>query len=70
MHKFLGVNDLGLVCYASETLIAQKGIEEVKENMGLVRRYPVKVDLSGNIVMVAGDSHEDAVRRYLNRKVK
>ena len=69
-NKFLGVNDRGLACYASETLIAQKGIQEVKENMGLIRRYPVKVDLSGKVVMVVGDSHEDAVRRYLNRKVE
>lgn len=70
MHKFLGVNDRGLACYASDALIAQKGIEEVKENMGLVRRYPVKVDLSGTVVMVAGGSHEDAVRRYLNSRIK
>ena len=66
--RFLGVNNRGLGCWASENLIAQIGLKEVKENMGLIRRYPVRTDLSGNIVMVEGDSHEDAVNRYLNRK--
>ena len=67
---FLGVNDRGLQCWASPMLIAQRGLREVREMMGLIRRYPVKTDLSGNVVMVEGDSHEDAVNRYLNRKIK
>ena len=67
---FLGVNDRGLGCWASQELIAQRGLREVREMMGLIRRYPVKTDLSGSVVMVEGDSHEDAVNRYLNRKIK
>lgn len=67
---FLGVNNRGLQCWASQELIAQRGLREVREMMGLVRRYPVKTDLSGTVVMVEGDSHEDAVNRWLNRAVK
>lgn len=67
---FLGVNNRGLGCWASQELIAQRGLREVREMMGLVRRYPVKTDLSGTVVMVEGDSHELAVNRYLNRTVK
>jgi hypothetical protein len=67
---FLGVNDRGLGCWVSPMLIAQRGLREVREVMGLVRRYPVKTDLSGTVVMVEGDSHEDAVNRWLNRTVK
>jgi hypothetical protein len=65
---FLGVNNRGLFCYASEILLDQVGKRKVMEKMGLIRRYPVKVDLSGKVVMVEGDSHEDAVNRYLRNK--
>lgn len=60
----------GLTVYASDNLIAQAGMHEIKERLGLVRRYPVKVDLSGHTVMVEGDSPEDAIQRYLNRVEK
>jgi hypothetical protein len=65
---FLGVNNKGLACYASGELLAQKGEREVLEQMSLVRRYPVRTNLSGSIVMVEGSSHEDAINRYLRRK--
>ena len=65
---FLGINNEGLACYASPSLLAQVGKREVRERMGLIRRYPVRIDLSGNTVMVEGDSHEDAVNRWLNRR--
>ena len=68
-HIPFGVKDSQII-YVSETLLAQKGEREVREALGLIRRYPVKTDLSGNIVMVEGDSHEDAVQRYLNRVSK
>ena len=68
-QRAIGVKD-GMVVYVSDTLLAQKGEREVREQLGLVRRYPVVTDLSGNIVMVEGDSHEDAVQRYLNRVEK
>lgn len=59
----------GKEVWVSDSLLAQVGEREVKEQLGMIKRYPVKTDLSGNIVMVEGDSHEDAVNRYLNRVV-
>jgi hypothetical protein len=38
---YLGVNDKGLHVYVSGELIAQKGLREVREALGFVRRYPV-----------------------------
>ena len=67
--KLIGYKD-GISVYVSDELLAQKGEREVREQLGLIRRYPVKTDLSGNEVMVEGDSHEDAVRRYLSRTIK
>ena len=67
--KLIGYKD-GMAAYVSDALLAQKGEREVREQLGLVRRYPVKTDLSGNVVMVEGDSHEDAVQRYLSRTIK
>ena len=67
--KLIGYKD-GMAVYVSDALLAQKGEREVREQLGLVRRYPVKTDLSGNVVMVEGDSHEDAVQRYLSRTIK
>lgn len=64
MDNLIGYKD-GMCVYASDTLLAQKGEQEVMEQLGLIRRYPVKTDLSGRIVMVEGDSHEDAIQRYL-----
>ena len=66
---FLGYKN-GLAVYTSDTLLAQKGGREVREHLGLIRRYPVKVDLNGKEVMVEGDSHEDAVKRYLSHTMK
>ena len=72
MNKYgqvlLGYKD-GKEVWVSDSLLYQKGEREVREQLGMIRRYPVKTDLSGNIVMVEGDSHEDAVNRYLNRMV-
>jgi hypothetical protein len=67
--KLIGYKD-GLAVFASDALLAEKGERVVKEALGMVRRYPVQTDLSGNVVMVEGDSHEDTVRRYLTRTVK
>jgi hypothetical protein len=66
---FLGVNERGLACYASPALIAEKGEIEVARRMGLeIRSYPVKIDLSGLVVMVEAMSHEDAVNRWHRRQ--
>ncbi len=67
--KLIGYKN-GMSIYVSETVLAQIGEREVREQLGLIRRYPVKTDLSGNVVMVEGDSHEDAVQRYLSRTIK
>jgi len=67
--KLIGYKD-GMGVYVSDTLLAQKGEREVRRRLGLIRHYPVKTDLSGNVVMVEGDSHEDAVQRYLSRTIK
>ena len=67
--KLIGYKD-GMAVYVSDAILAQKGEREVREKLGLIRLYPVKTDLSGNVVMVEGDSHEDAVQRYLSRTIK
>lgn len=64
--KLIGYKD-GMAVFVSGTLLAQKGEREVREQLGMIQRYPVKTDLSGNVVMVEGASHEDAVARYLSR---
>jgi len=55
----------GHVIWASDYALAQVTMHEVKEHFGLVKRYPVVINLSGRTVMAEGDSHEDAVNRYL-----
>ena len=61
----------GMIVYASETLIAQKGLREVKRQLGLTRRYPVRVDLSGKVLMVEASSQEEAIHLFLtDRKAK
>jgi len=61
--KPIGFKD-GQVVYVSEVALAQVGERKIKEALGLIRRYPVKTSLSGGVVMVEGNSHEDAVQRY------
>lgn len=62
----LGIKDNKQV-WVSCSLLYQKGEREIKEQLGMIERFPVKTDLSGNIMMVEGVSHDDAVNRYLNR---
>ncbi len=54
--------------WVSIDVLAQKGLRRIVSELGLERRYPVKTDLSGKVVMVEGLSHEDAVNRWLNRR--
>jgi len=68
-HTPIGIKN-GMVVYVSYSALAQTGAREIKEALGMVQRYPVTTDLSGNVVMVEGESHEDAVRRYLTRVEK
>lgn len=60
----------GMALYVSDAALAQIGERGIREVFGIARRYPVKADLSGNIVMAEGDTHNDAVQRYLSRTMK
>lgn len=62
----IGVKD-GMGVYVSVAALAQYGLGEIKEKLSMTKRWPVKTDISGNVVMVEGATHEDAVNRYLNR---
>ena len=57
----------GMGIYVSAAMLGQLGLLECKERIGLTKRWPVQTDLSGNIVMVEGATHQDAINRYLNR---
>ena len=57
----------GMGVYVSFEMLGQLGLRECKERLGLTRRWPVRTDLSGNVVMVEGDTQQDAINRYLNR---
>jgi hypothetical protein len=56
--------------FVSATAIVQGRLRELKDNLGLLERWPVIIDLSGNVVMVEGETHEDAINRYTNRVKK
>ncbi len=56
--------------FVSAYTLLQYGLRKSKEQLGLIKTWPVRTDLSGGIVMVEGDTHEDAVERYLNRVEK
>lgn len=66
--KRLGCKD-GMEVFVSDLAIAQHGERHCAEMLGLVKRWPVKTDLSGNTVMVEGATHEEAIQRYLSRTV-
>lgn len=63
--KLIGFKD-GMAVYVSDMALAQVGEREAREQLGLIKRYPVKTSLSGNVVMVEGDNHQDAIERYLS----
>ena len=56
--------------FVSSAALCHLGLRECKERAGLTKRWPVRTDLSGNVVMVEGETHEDAINRYLNRVEK
>jgi hypothetical protein len=60
----------GMGVYVSAALLGQLGLRECKERLGLTKHWPVRTDLSGSVVMVEGETHEDAINRYLNRNEK
>ena len=57
----------GDAVYVSHTTLAQFGLREIKERLGMTKLFPVRTDLSGGIVMVEANSQEEAIERYLNR---
>lgn len=62
----IGYKD-GNAIYVSHSTLAQFGLREINERFGLTKRFPVRTDLSGNSVMVAANSQEEAIEQYLNR---
>lgn len=62
----IGVKN-GMGVYVSAAMLGELGLQECKERLGLTKRWPVRTDLNGNIVMVEGETHEEAINRYLNR---
>lgn len=62
----IGTQD-GKGVFVSATTLGQLGLRECKERLGLTKRWAVRTDLSGNTVMVEGETHQDAINRYLNR---
>ena len=58
----------GRLVYVSENLLAQKSIKEIKESLGLTKRFPVKTDLSGSAVMIEAERQEEAIDIYLRTK--
>jgi hypothetical protein len=59
----------GMRVFVSDAAIATHGERRCAEMLGLVKRWPVKTDLSGTVVMVEGATHEDAIQRYLYRTI-
>lgn len=60
----------GKSVHVSRSTLAQFGVREIKERLGMTKRFPVRTDLSGNSVMVAANSQEEAIERYLSRLEK
>lgn len=54
-----------MAAFVSDEVLATHSVNECKRKLGMEHRYPVKTDLSGNVVMVEADSHQDAVQRWL-----
>ena len=69
-ERYLGINEHGKLVYASELLIAKYGLEKVKIELGVMRQFPVRTDLSGNTVMVYANSQEEAIDKWLNAKAR
>lgn len=63
----IGVVD-GQPVFASMQAIGHFGAKAIREQLGLVKMFSVVVDLSGNAVLVAADSQEEAMQIYLKRK--
>lgn len=65
----IGFKD-GRGIHVSAAALCQLGLRECKERAGLTKRWPVRTNLIGGVVMVEGDTQEDAINRYLNRVEK
>lgn len=66
MKRYLGIKD-GKAVYVSEELLEQYGEHYTMQMLGMVKFWPVITDLSGHTIMVEGETHEDAVQRYLTK---
>lgn len=56
--------------FVSAAALGQFGLRECKERAGLTKRWPVRTNLIGGVVMVEAETQEDAINRYLNRVEK
>lgn len=60
----------GDAVYVAHSTLAQYGLREIKERLGMTRLFPVRTDLGNGVVMVEANSQEEAIERYLNRVEK
>lgn len=58
----------GSPVFASMQQIGHLGAKAIREQLGLIKMFSVVVDLSGDAVLVAADSQEEAIQKYLKRK--
>jgi len=65
-YKFIGVKN-GLPVYVSDAAIMQCGERRLKQELGLIKKFPVVTDLNFNTVMVEAGSQQDAINKYLER---
>lgn len=64
MKQFIGFKN-SLAIYVDEYVIMQKGLKRIKSEFGLLRSFPVKTS-SNSTIMIEADSHEDAIKHYLD----
>ena len=63
----IGIKNGEVVC-VSDAAIAQKGLREIKEALGLTQWYPVKTSWSGHVVMVDAKSYEEAIDIHMRSR--
>ena len=56
--------------YVSDAALAQYGEGEIMRNLGTIKAFPVKTDLSGNEIMIYAATQEEAINKFLAMKAK
>ena len=67
--NFIGCSG-GSAVYVSGAALAQHGERELMRNLGTIKSFPVKTDLSGNEVMIYAATQEEAINKFLAMKAK